>query len=373
MALLQFPLLRRGLFLKRYFFFVLVVASLPFTGYFILLAHSKTFSASAQPFGSKKYLRDSSTRQTLTSLTTRNLTGDQKNGIVNIDMWSDLCGTDVDVLRNWPHFPYLPDKRSVIEVTDFHNARVQDSVGNNGDRIFGFIHPPRSGDFKFAITSDGPSELWLSSNEDPSFSKVIARVYPPYGSASALEGKYKKYPTQVSKGIRLDFGKKYYIESLTMSQQGSGETHVTVYWTWLYASSWNSTFEVIPSKYLSSFYGDVNSESILPPHAGKPDIPHENKMNLYYFNRLPFVSKKQYIPLLPPCPYSPSFLVRKKLKRYAGVLLVKESLVFAQDDTAMFKKANSRKGQEWAAPNPLVHRNRVKSVLDKLMSALRSR
>ena len=54
MALLQFPLLRRGLFFKRYFFFVLVVASLPFTGYLILLAHSKTFSASAQPFGSKK-------------------------------------------------------------------------------------------------------------------------------------------------------------------------------------------------------------------------------------------------------------------------------------------------------------------------------
>ena len=367
MAPLRFPLLQRGLFLKRCFFFSLVVASLPFTGYLILLAHSKTFSASAQPFRAKEFLRESSTRQTVASLTTRNLTGDQKNGMVNIDMWSDLCGTDVDVLRNWPHFPYLPDKRSVIEVNEFHNTRVRDSTRNNGDRIFSFIHPPRSGDYKFAITSDGPSELWLSSNEDPSFSKVIARVYSPNGSASALEGK----STQVSKEIRLDFGKKYYIESLTMSQQGSGENHVTVYW--LYASSESLTFEAISSKYLSSFYGDVNSESMLPPHAGKPHGPDQNKMKLYYFNHLPFVSKKQYIPLLPTCPYSPSFLVRKKLKRYAGVLLVKESLVFPRDDTDMFNKANAREGQEWAGPNPLVHRNRVESVLDKLMSALRSR
>ena len=282
-------------------------------------------------------------------------------GSLNVHMWSEICGMDVDVLKNWPHFPYFPDKRSFI--SEFRKTQLLD-VENSGERIFGFVLPQRCGKYKFAITSDDTSELWLSPNEDPASSEMIARVYSANGSAWAVEGDYKKYPDQISKEILLHAGKKYYIESL--SKQGSGAAHVAVYWSYR-----NSPFEIISSRYLSNFSGTGIHESI-PLHAGKQsNISLKNKRNLYYFNRLPIINRKDYIHLIPTCPYSPTFLVRKKLERYQGVQLTRESHVFPQDDTDMII---SDYRPNWPKPNQLANLSRVQSVVEKFVdSALRSR
>ena len=279
-------------------------------------------------------------------------------GSLNVHRWSEICGTKVDILRNWPHFPYYPDSRSFV--SKYYKSQVRDS-NNNGERIFGFIHPKISGEYMFAITSDDASELWLSSNEEPSFSKMIARVYSPDGLAWTEEGDYKKYPDQISKEITLQAGKKYYIESL--SKQGSGSAHVAVYWT--YGSS-KTPFEIISSEYLSSF-SENNRYDDIPLHAGKhPDLLLQSKRKQYYFNRLPFINKKEYIDLIPTCSYKPSFLVRKQLKRYQGVLLTSESRVFPQDDTDMFK--STWKHQK-SKPNPSADKNLlIESAIDKLIN-----
>ena len=130
-------------------------------------------------------------------------------------------------------------------VSGFRKTQVF-NMKDNGERIFGFVHPQVSGMYKFAITSDDTSELWLSRNEDPASSEMIARVYSPHESAWTEEGDFKKYPDQISKEIFLHAGKKYYIESLT--KQGFGAAHVAVYWCY-----GDSTFEIFSSKYLSSF------------------------------------------------------------------------------------------------------------------------
>ena len=241
------------------------------------------------------------------------------------------------------------------------------NMTNNGERIFGFVHPQTSGQYKFAIASDDTSELWLSPNEDPASSEMIARVYSPDGSAWTEEGDYKKYPDQISKQITLQAGKKYYIESLI--KQGSGAAHVAVYWSYS-----NSRFEIISSKYLSIFSENNNDESI-PPHAGKQtNSSLESKSNLYYFNRLPFISRKEYISVIPTCPYSPSFLVRRKLNRYEGVWLQEStqvSRVFPQDDTNMF--INGSWKHDWKKPNALTDKNKVESIVGKLISSLNSK
>ena len=283
-------------------------------------------------------------------------------GILNVHMWSEICGTKVDILRNWPHFPYFPDKRSFI--SKFYKTQFP-HASNNGERIFGFVHPQRSGEHKFAIASDDTSELWLSTNEDPASSEMIARVYSPDGSAWTEEGDYTKYPDQISKEIVLNAGKKYYIESL--SKQGSGAAHVAVYWSYR-----SSTLEVISSKYLSSFSGN-NSREFIPPHAGKQtNISLQRKSNLHHFNRHPLINRKEYVNLLPSCPYSPSFLVRRKLQRFEGAAgwLAQESHVFPQDDTDMIK---STFRPYWTKPNALVDKNRVESVVNKFVYSLRSR
>ncbi|KAL9956000.1 hypothetical protein ACROYT_G037413 [Oculina patagonica] len=193
---------------------------------------------------------------------------------------------------------------------------------------------------------------------------MIARVYSPDGSAWTEEGDYKKYPDQISKEIILNAGKKYYIESL--SKQGSGAAHVAVYWSYR-----NSTFEIISSKYLSSCSENNNHESI-PAHVGKQkNTLLQSKNDVYYFNRLPLIGRKEFINLIPTCPYSPSFLVRRKLQRYQGVWLkeaTQGSRVFPQDDTDMF--INGSWKHDWKKPNALVDKNRVESIVGKLINSL---
>ena len=285
----------------------------------------------------------------------------KSSGSLNAHIWYGICGTNVDMLRNWPHFPYFPDNRSFV--SEFRKTQVL-NMKDNGERIFGFVHPQVSGMYKFAITSDDTSELWLSRTEDPALSEMIARVYTPHESAWTVEGEYNKYPEQISKEILLHAGKKYYIESL--SKQGAGTAHVAVFWCY-----GDSTFEIISSKYLSSFYENDNPE-LIPPHAGKQsNITLRVKSNLLYFNRLPFISRQEYINLIPTCSYNPSFLVRGTLKRYQGIWRTHESGVFPPDDTDMYKNISWK--HDWKKPNAIVENVRVDSVVNKLMNCLRSR
>ena len=287
----------------------------------------------------------------------------QSTGRLKVHEWSDICGARVDSLRNSPLFPYFPSKS--YSISDFYIIKPHD-IRNSGERIFGFVHPHLSGEYKFVIVSDDTSsELWLSPNEDPASSKMIARAYSPDSSAWTVEEDSKEYPHQISKEIFLYADTKYFIETLIKPE--SRVTHVAVYWS--YGPS-SSSFEIISSQYLSSFSKSNNNEAI-PPHAGKqPKHSLQSKSKLYYyFNRLPFVNRQEYIGVIPTCPYSPSFLVRRKLRQYEGVWLPKWSLVFPDDDTDMFKSVVN---PDWSKPNPNVDRNTVQSVVNKLMS-LRSR
>ena len=377
MALWRIPILGRRLFGKRRFAFVVVVASLPFIGYLMLLNPSEkqateySFSTNTYPDYPSvtkqhtEYNKENQTRAIVTS-TVRTLTVARKidlhssmpNGSLNVHMWSEICGTEVDNLRDWPHFPHFPDKRSVIY--EFHKSQLHNS-NNNGERVFGFLHPLKSGEYKFAITSDDTSELWLSPNEDPAFAKIIARVYSPTESAWTRKGDFSKYSDQKSELITLQSGKKYYIESL--SKQGSGLAHVAVYWSY---SSSNSEFEIISSKYLSPFSKSKHHETI-PLHAGKqPNNSPQSKSTLYDFYRLPFVSRKEYNGLIQTCPYSPSFLVRGKLQRYQGISLTRESYVFPQDDTNMIKSTSWK--HRWSTADPHTGKSIVESFLNKFVN-----
>ena len=333
-------------------------------GYFFFLFPSERLPNKAQhttfflnftetyPSAFKQEIEKSATEITSTAKTlTRERHFSRPAGHLNVHMWNGICGTKVDVLRYWPHFPYFPDDHSFI--SDFQKTQVP-TRKNKGERVFGFIHPQKSGEYKFALTaSNDGSELWLSPNEDPASSEMIACGYFSYGSD------YNRYPEQISKEITLLAGKKYYIESLI--KQGHGLTaHVAVYWSYN-----SSTFEIISSKYLSSFY--VNNNESVPPHAGikRNNSLLQKKSN---FHNLPFINKREYRSNIPTCLYNPSFLVRNKLKRYQGIVLTIESHVFPQDDTDMIENFGN-----WRKRNQLIDKNIAESVVDKLMKSLSSR
>ena len=129
-------------------------------------------------------------------------------------------------------------------------------------RIRGFVYPPRTGDYIFAVTCDDQAELYLSTSKSARKKKLIAHC-PEWAEA----GNYKKFPSQKSRALRLSGGKAYYIEALH-KENVSGD-HLSV--AWIVPGSDKLT--VIPgarlSPYPSGRKGGIHHE-IWPEHEAPP-------------------------------------------------------------------------------------------------------
>lgn len=141
-----------------------------------------------------------------------------KNTILR-EYWMGIGGWAVGDLTKEPAFPDKPSGTSLLEIFE---APV-DWAENYGTRIRGYVHPPATGDYTFWISSDDNSELWLSRTDDISKKKLIARVPKHTGVRQ-----WNTFGEQKSKKIRLEAGKRCYIEAL--HKEGEGYDNVAVGW-----------------------------------------------------------------------------------------------------------------------------------------------
>lgn len=90
-------------------------------------------------------------------------------------------------------------------------------------RYRGWVHPPASGDYVFWIANDGTSELWVSTDELPANRRKVAEILPatPYA-------KWPHTHEAQSAPLRMEAGKRYYIEAL--HRQAAGSAHFSVRW-----------------------------------------------------------------------------------------------------------------------------------------------
>ena len=116
------------------------------------------------------------------------------DGFLNVYIWRKLCGNSVENLKKLPFFPQHPDEEKVT-----HVLHIEDNTQDYGQRIFGFIHPPRSDSYLFGIASDDSSELWLSPSQDPRDKQLIARVFDEQSIAWTKMDELDRYSDQVSK------------------------------------------------------------------------------------------------------------------------------------------------------------------------------
>lgn len=113
-------------------------------------------------------------------------------------------------------FDRRPDRTSEL--------RSFEAPTNDGEfydaRVRGFVHPPKTGDYVFGITSDDDSDLFLSTDESPDNKVFITHVS---GWSDPADFSRKSRP------IRLEQGKKYYIEAV--HRELDGGDHLTVVWS----------------------------------------------------------------------------------------------------------------------------------------------
>ena len=288
-------------------------------------------------------------------------------GTLNIHVWRGLCGSRLSNLRQSLFFPRYPDERLMRFINWF---QIQDNTVEYGQQIFGFVRPPGSGLYRFAIASDDESELWLSPSEDPNKKQLIARVFEQGTNAWTTMNESNKYPDQISEQLRLLEGSRYYIE--VVHKQGVGSGFVQVYWK----SFKDADFKLISSDYLSSHSDNVlvtaRKVVLHSVFSGRyrSDVELKSKTTsrqYFHFYSLPLVPKDNYLPL---CDYKTSFVINGTVKGNKGRRMVHKSMssVFPADDTSM---GDADRRPESTSPNQAADRSSIQAVVDKLILSLR--
>ena len=285
-------------------------------------------------------------------------------GALNIHVWREVCGSSIQNLRRYLLFPHYPDE--MFMKLNMLKFQIIDNTIDYGQRIFGFLHPPHSDEYNFAIASDDESELWLSPNDDPKEKQLIARVFKEGVSAWTEKDELRKYPGQISEYLMLSGDRKYYIE--VVHKQGAALGFVQVYWK----RRNDTNFYLISSEYLSSHANDVmitKAKDVLHSllsESYRQDLELKSKLadhKRLQFQSLPLLPKDSYLPL---CDFQSGSLSNGgKVYRYQGRKAVQLSSVYPADDSSALTGENLR---NW--PNKIADRDKIHVVTDEIITSL---
>ncbi len=135
-------------------------------------------------------------------------------------VYMGIPGTSVSDLTDHHSYPDNPSSSNLVE--DYFEAPIN-IADEYGQRMHGTLIPPLTGTYRFWISSDDNSALYLSTDANPDNAALIASVP---GWTHSRE--WTKYATQVSDPVHLVAGQPYYLSALM--KEGFGGDHLAVRW-----------------------------------------------------------------------------------------------------------------------------------------------
>jgi len=159
-------------------------------------------------------------------------------GTILYEYWEGINGSKISDFTRSRKYREAPSGTRAL--TQFEGPH--DWKDNYGSRISGFLYPPETGEYTFWITSDDEGELYLSDNDNPSGKKRIGWVRD-----HAPQESWEQSGEQKSQPIRLEGGRRYYIEAI--SKEGGGQDHLRVGWR----RPDGTMQRPIPGEYLSAY------------------------------------------------------------------------------------------------------------------------
>ncbi len=112
---------------------------------------------------------------------------------------------------------------------------------NYVQRMYGYIVPDTTGNYVFYIAADDSATLYLSTDATPGKAKAIART-----SSWTNPKEFTKKPSQKSAPVKLEKGKKYYVEAVMF--EGAGGDNLAFAWV----VPGKTAPEIIPTKNLKT-------------------------------------------------------------------------------------------------------------------------
>ncbi|MFP4679320.1 MAG: PA14 domain-containing protein, partial [Chitinispirillaceae bacterium] len=137
-------------------------------------------------------------------------------GKLTAEFYEGIFGFRVeDMLRSNSY----PDNPSRVE--ELYSFEVRDVDNSSGIRFRGYLHPPRSGDYRFFLVSDDQSQVYLSRDDSPHGKRLIVEE-KYFHSLDRWNGCPR------SEEIHLEADEVYYIEVLY--KQGLLGGHIQLGW-----------------------------------------------------------------------------------------------------------------------------------------------
>jgi len=161
---------------------------------------------------------------------------DRAGGSILAEYWTNLPGATIATLTSAANYPAKPGGRELL--TSFE-CLAQNWADNYGTRVTGYVVPPVSGSYSFAVSGDEVAELYLSPDANPLNKTLIASV----SSATGFR-QWTAQAGQQSSAVMLTQGQRYYVELL--HKENTGTDHWSVGWK----KPGDSAFSVIPGSAL---------------------------------------------------------------------------------------------------------------------------
>ena len=143
-----------------------------------------------------------------------------ESGSILAETWSELPGSDVSALTASPNYPLRPGAREFLLTAE---CLVTNWADNYGTRVSGWVVPPTTGTYTFAVAGDDSVQLFFSTNMSAGSKVLIAS-----NSAPTAFRDFAASPGQVSAPINLVAHEKYYVEVL--HKESSGADHYSLAW-----------------------------------------------------------------------------------------------------------------------------------------------
>ena len=280
----------------------------------------------------------------------------EKFGKLNVHIWEEICGESLGSLRNHALFPNLPSRRTRIKKTVFfHSEKNQDF----GERIFGFLHPKRSGVHSFRVRG-ASFEVWISTDSNPLNSRLISRQESKENVDITtvvfellLENKDPRYIEILHKK-----GQKYY--RFVLQWKAPGSLHYS-------ELSGTDISLMLDDQYLSHGQVDVDLPIQTIPHIHRKDpFPAYDSFEKprATLHQLPILDGSWLDGILPTCEYKPSYIVDRVLRYYHGVWETHYSSLYPVD------KSNLTRLGWISLGNDELAKEKALAVVAKFMEAL---
>lgn len=135
--------------------------------------------------------------------------------------YDNIAGSNIDDLYESMNYPGMP---TTSESCEYFGRRNTNEIDQIGFTVQAYLTVPVSGNYKFNVTGDDETLLFISS--DASLENKEANQAFVSGWTNTTE--HDKYPTQSTGDIYLERGQLYYVE-LNQKEGGGGE-HFSAFW-----------------------------------------------------------------------------------------------------------------------------------------------